>query len=308
MPPKNNILNSYLPNNDSSAEDYFLAMQNMVENLQSSPKGQQAVQSFKRKEREEKREDFAMRLEDLQDSEKNYPIRLKMLLEEEGLSEKAARQALDRGLQRRTSGLENLGMLYRKQGEYGDEVVVENPSDYMPRNVRGFAHQGNIMMPKVPIDPIKKMMYDVTMAHERGHAKRMQQEALLGLDNPHWHEREEEQQAMRDSVNMLKSNMERAGMKYNPADAFRLLTYKDSNLDYVKNPSMAPFKNRMEYLPAGKNLAYDVEGYLKKLKESRLGAMRAGLDITAPTEYRESMPSLESINQLLTKYRIGNEG
>tara|TARA_R100000234_G_scaffold28795_3_gene16616 strand:- start:1147 stop:2070 length:924 start_codon:yes stop_codon:yes gene_type:complete len=306
MTPKNNILNSYLPNNNSSAEDYFSVMQNMVENLQSSPEGQQAVQSFKKKEREKKGKNFALKLKELQDLEKNYANRLEYATSR-GVSEDTARQALDRSLQSKTSALEKLGMLYRNQSEYGDEVVVENPSDYMPTNVRGFANQGNVMMPKAPTDPIKKMMYDVTMAHEKGHAKRMQQGALLELGDSHWHEREEEQQAIRDSVNMLKSNMERAGMKYNPADAFRLLTRQGSNLDYVKNPSMAPFKNRMEYLPVGKEPTYDVEDYLKKLKKARLGTMRAGLDITAPTKYRESMPNLEALDQFLTKYKIVNE-
>ena len=175
MPPKDNILNRYLSNNENSnsSGDYFSIMRNMVKNLQDSPEGKKAVQSYKEGQRVKKGNLFAQKLKELQDLEEKYDSRLEYSTSR-GADEGAVRKALDKSLESKKAELRNLGMLYRNQGQYGDEVFVEDPSDYRPHRVLGFARQGNIVMPQVPVDPVKKMMHDMTMAHERGHAKRME--------------------------------------------------------------------------------------------------------------------------------------
>ena len=310
MQPDNNILNSYLSKNDNefSPRDYLLTMKNMINRVQDSPQGQKAVSDFRRTQQKEKGEEFFQTLQNLRNLESSYQDRIDRSVAS-GADETKVRQALDEGIKNYQDKLQNLGMTNRNRGQFGDEVNVQDVMDIYSgddyKNVKGFVKNRDIFMPQAPVDPVEKMMYDMTLAHERGHAERMSDNALLDLTGQ-WFEREEEKQAVRDSINMLKENMERAGMEYDPLAAFRLIT-SGKGTDYVENPSLAPFLNRMNYLPVAEDVDFNIKDRIEDIKEARLSTMRSGLDITAPSEFRKNLPNLENINTILMKYLLSNE-
>ncbi len=130
------------------------------------------------------------------------------------------------------------------------DVILEDVKSYKP-SAHAFQSIGRTFMPKEPIDPKRKMFWEMANWHERGHQERdLSKEGNLSLKGRFWSERPEEQQAIRDALSVLQENYAQANVPYNPIDAYRWVS-GGSKAEAMENPSKAPFVNRLEYLPTG---------------------------------------------------------
>ena len=147
--------------------------------------------------------------------------------------------------------LKELGVLDFREREGGikSDVILEDVQKFYP-GMQAFEGEERVFMPREPIDPIGKMLWDKTYQHERGHQGRDLAGEKLSTKEELWSDRPEERQANRDALNVLKENFTRAGLPFNKIDAYRWIT-GGSKVEAMENPSMAPFINRMKYLPTG---------------------------------------------------------
>ena len=147
--------------------------------------------------------------------------------------------------------LKELGVLDFKEREGGikSDVILEDVQKLYP-SAEAFEGAERVFMPREPLDPIGKMLWDKNYQHELGHQGRDLAGEFLSTKEELWSDRPEERQANRDALNVLKENFTRAGLPFNKIDAYRWIT-GGSKVEAMENPSMAPFINRMKYLPTG---------------------------------------------------------
>ena len=193
-----------------------------------------------------------------------------------------------------------LGIIEIRKGEKGapGDVILEDIKRFSP-HAGAFTQDGRVFMPRGTLDPKSKMQQDMYLSHEKGHQKRHLSGEKLSVKEKHWHDRPEEQQAIRDALDALKKNFAEADIPFNKTDAYRWLT-ESSRLEAMENPSKTPFLDRMEYLPTGPEYNASLTGtdwktgepvqttydnpaaHMDAIMKIETDAFSAGLDIKYP--------------------------
>ena len=218
-----------------------------------------------------------------------------------------AREAWEIGAKISLDELKDMGFVGFQKRDDGlpDDIIVKDMNvAYAEGPAKGFVNkEGRIIMPEKPKDKIGQMKWESTYQHELGHQRRRFSGGYKSMKGSLWHEREEEQAAMRDQVAHLKSEFKRANLPYRPIDAGRLMTGNGENekLKAMPNPSMV---SRMRFLPTGEEASGDIGKNLKDLWDAKWTMARSGLDI----RYGDNeLSNIENIGRVAKKWEIANE-
>lgn len=97
------------------------------------------------------------------------------------------------------------------------------------------------------ISPERSISEQRVYQHERAHAVKHHTKT----PDTRWQHRPEELEADKAALDVLKRNLERAGIEYTPAMGAEYLTRLDQPVrgEVVPNPSKVPFVDRFDYLP-----------------------------------------------------------
>ena len=284
----------------------------MINKVQESIGGRKAVSAHQFRERKKESDRFHRTLH-------SYEKHKHVLDNWDTYKDKSEelKKAFQRGLDINLKKLKDMGYvrhIKRNDGSPDDVVmkdmnIVHPGSKDSPVNAGGMVYPGSnqLFIKQRPKDRIGQMKWESVYQHERGHQRRMQkdpQAVQKDLDAPKWHQRKEEQRAMRDQVEHLRGEFERADLEYRPVDAYRLLDprYRENTkLEAVPNPTKA---SRMKYLPTGPEPELDIGKTLNDLWNARVDFHRGGTDIRYDTDY---FPSLNKIGHYKTKWDIANE-
>jgi len=267
-----------------------------VMRARESEAGKFAVQQKQDKIKSKKSKDFWEYIDRYKKSEES--IKTSKTIE----SKKAWKKTSEHNLNK----LKSMGFVeFRKRDSgYPDDIIVKDMSIFGSKEIgtpKGLSHSGTVVMPVKPLDPVGQIEWDSTYAHEVGHQKRYHKGNRLSGGGSVWHQKKEEQAAMKDQVTHLKSEFERAGLPYRPIDAYRTMTGSNKFLQSMKNPSMV---SRMKYLPTGSKPDKNVGEHLDSLWDSRWDISKRGLDI----KYNDgNLPTLRAIGHHKTTWEIANE-
>jgi len=207
--------------------------------------------------------------------------------------------------------LKELGVIDIREREEGikSDVILEDVQKFYHATDRGFMADGRIFMRREPSDSKGKMLWDKTYHHELGHQRRALSGKFLSQKGKHWHDRPEEQAAIKDALNALAKNYKDADIPFNKIDAYRWVS-ESPEVEAMENPSRTPFLDRMEYLPTGSEYSeetgYDNPiDYMDALNKSKFDAMNTGLDIKYPKLFEElKFPSHQYIDKQKTFWNL----
>ncbi len=157
--------------------------------------------------------------------------------------------------------VEQLKDAHAYKGTIGESIDKE----YAEKNP-DWKEQEYIAMPSESfgVSPKQRLTEQSVFQHERAHAIKHH----TATQNIPWEYRPEELEADKLALNVLKRNLERAGIEYTPAMGAEYLLRagrdKPFRGEVVPNPSKAPFVDRLDYLPvstpAKKQMVTDVLG------------------------------------------------
>lgn len=261
-----------------------------------SEAGELAVQQKQDKIKSKKSKNFWEHIDRYKKSEKS--IKTAKTPESKKAWEKTSEHNLNK--------LKSMGFVEFKKRDsgYPDDIIVKDMSIFGSKEIgtpKGLSRSGTIVMPVKPLDPAGQIEWDSTYAHEVGHQKRYHKGKRLSGGGSQWHQKKEEQAAMRDQVTHLKSEFERTGLPYRPIDAYRTMTGNNKFLQSMKNPSMV---SRMKYLPTGSEPDKNVGEHLNTLWDARWDISKRGLDIKYGDD---NLPTLRAIGHHKTTWEIANE-
>jgi len=216
------------------------------------------------------------------------------------------KKAWERTSEYNLNKLKSMGLVeFRKRdGQYPDDIIVKDMSIFGSKYLgtpKGITADGTIIMPVKPLDPVGQIEWESVYAHEVGHQKRYHEGKRLSGGGHHWHQKKEEQAAMRDQVTHLKSEFERAGLQYRPIDAYRTMIGNNKFLKPMKNPSMV---SKMKYLPTGPEPDKNVGEHLNNLWNARWDISKRGLDIRYSDD---NLSTLRAIGHHKKTWEIANE-
>ena len=257
-----------------------------VVRARESEAGKQAVESKQKKQRQKDLDELIYSVESYRKYVDKAPERIKELVDE-GYSYEDAETYVNRAIPLRLKSLRDKGYLYDvdRGPDIPRDIVLEDIQRYRPSASAFVDSKTNrIIMPRRPLDPKGQMEWEGTYQHELGHQSRNVRGELLSTEEPLWHQRPEEQQAIKDQLSALKENYKRAGIPYDPISAYRLLA-GSSELEAMENPSKAPFREK--YLPTGSEYKRNVLGkefdnpgdYLNAILDIQNRAQKTGLGI-----------------------------
>jgi len=257
-----------------------------VVKARESEAGKKAVESKQEKRRRKDLDELIYSVESYRKYVDKVPERIKELVNK-GYSYEDAKSHVNRAIPLRLKELREKGFLYDvdRGPDIPRDIVLEDVQRYNPSAFAFVDRRTNrIIMPRKPLDPKGQMEWEGTYQHELGHQKRGLSGKFLSTKEPLWHQRGEEQQAVKDQISSLKENYKRAGIPYDPINAYRLIT-QSSELEAMENSSKAPFREK--YLPTGSEYKRNVLGkefdnpgdYLNAILDIQNRAQKTGLGI-----------------------------
>ena len=146
-----------------------------------------------------------------------------------------------------------------KSSYFDQEAGTTKPYIAMSGDLSEFGQPEAIASP-ISMTPEQQFERSMTLHHEIGHTGPTRTGGIYegyednGDDVP-WEKRPHEKRADLYALDVLKQNLDRAGMPYTPEIGIAALM-SDSPREVIPNPSQVPFLNRLDYLPTS---GYDVK-------------------------------------------------